>query len=429
MRLPALSRQPAFRSLCLAGLVSDTGDWLRFVALPIVVYQLTGSALGTSLAFLVELAPGIALAPLAGWCADRFDRRRLLIVVSGLQAAALVPLLVVHTRADLPMVYAVILIEAAMFTVFDPVKNALLPALVPGADLVSANSLVGLSQNLARLAGGPLGGLLLAAGGLGVVVAADLISYLIAAVIIARIVTPASTRPADHYGVPRRPGRGAYRSMLHSRPIRAALLVMVVSQVAQGIFVVLFILFVAQRLHGGPSDIGLLRGVQAVGAIAGGVILAVIARRYSPGALTAWAAIIFGAVDLVVWNAPLLSTNIALYVLLFIVIGAPGIVLGTGLISALQIDTDDTNRGRVFGAFGLAGNVGQAVGMLAAGLLASPLGLLSILNIQAVLYLAGGGIAAWSMTGHRTRRVPPNARAGRCSGDRIGTVDVAKPNM
>jgi len=401
VRLPALSRQPAFRSLCLAGLVSDTGDWLLFVALPIVVYQLTGSALGTSLAFLVELAPGIALAPLAGWCADRFDRRRLLIVVSGL-SAALVPLLVVHTRADLPMVYAVILIEAAMFTVFDPVKNALLPALVPGADLVSANSLVGLSQNLARLAGGPLGGLLLAAGGLGVVVAADLISYLIAAVIIARIVTPASTRPADHYGVPRRPGRGAYRSMLHSRPIRAALLVMVVSQVAQGIFVVLFILFVAQRLHGGPSDIGLLRGVQAVGAIAGGVILAVIARRYSPGALTAWAAIIFGAVDLVVWNAPLLSTNIALYVLLFIVIGAPGIVLGTGLISALQIDTDDTNRGRVFGAFGLAGNVGQAVGMLAAGLLASPLGLLKHPEHS------GGAVPRWRRHRRMVHDRPPN---------------------
>lgn len=381
-----------------------------------MVYQLTGSALGTSLAFLVELAPGIVLAPLAGWCADRWDRRRVLIVVSGLQAAALVPLLVVHTRAHLPVVYAVILVEAALFTVFDPVKNALLPTLVPGTDVVSANSLVGLSQNLARLAGGPIGGVLLAAGGLRVVVAADLISYLIAAVLIARIVIPASTRPAEHHIGPRRPGRGAYRSMLRSRHVRAALLVTLISQIAQGIFVVLFVLFVAQRLRGGSSDIGLLRGVQAVGAIAGGVILAMIARRYSPGTLTASAAIAFGAVDLVLWNASLLSTNMALYVVLFIVIGAPGIVLGTGLISALQIDADDTNRGRVFGAFGLTSNLGQAVGMLAAGLLTTPLGLLSILNTQAVLYLAAGGIAAWSMADHRAQRrrqpsSPAQARA------------------
>lgn len=62
-----------------------------------------------------------------------------------MHAATLVPLLVVHTRAELIMVYAVILLEAALFTLFDPVKNALLPTLLPGTDLVSANSLVGLS--------------------------------------------------------------------------------------------------------------------------------------------------------------------------------------------------------------------------------------------------------------------------------------------
>lgn len=398
MRLRSLWGHPAFRSLWLAGFVSDTGDWLLFIALPIVVYQLTGSAFGTSLAFLVELLPGIVLAPLAGWCADRWDRRRVLVVVCCLQAFALVPLLVVHARAQLPLIYAVILVEAALTTLFEPAKNALVPSLVRAGDLVSANSVIGLGQNLARLAGGPLGGVLLAAGGLRIVVTADLISYLVAAVIIGRIAASASNQATVPHDRRRLPGRGAYQSMLRSRRLRGALLATLVSQIAQGIFVVLFILFVAQRLHGTVSEIGLLRGVQAVGAIAGGVILVVIARRYSPGTLAAGAAIAFGAVDLVVWNASLLSTNTALYVGLFIVIGAPGIVLGTGLISALQLDTHDTNRGRVIGAFGLTSNLGQAVGMVAAGLLAAPLGLLSILNTQAVLYLAAGGIAAWLMT-------------------------------
>lgn len=82
MRMPAPLRGAAFRSVWLAGLVSDAGDWLLLIALPVVVYDLTGSALGTSLAFLVELAPGIVLAPLAGWCADRWDRRRMLVALS-----------------------------------------------------------------------------------------------------------------------------------------------------------------------------------------------------------------------------------------------------------------------------------------------------------------------------------------------------------
>ena len=75
MALPAALRRPAFRSLWTAGVVTDAGDWLLFIALPIVVYRLTGSALGTSFAFLAQLAPAIALAPLGGRLADRLDRR------------------------------------------------------------------------------------------------------------------------------------------------------------------------------------------------------------------------------------------------------------------------------------------------------------------------------------------------------------------
>jgi MFS family permease len=223
VRLPVPLRAAAFRSVWLAGLVSDTGDWLLLIALPVVVYDLTGSALGTSLAFIVELAPGIVLAPLAGWCADRFDRRRVLVTVSLAQAAALLPLFAIQTRADLPILYAVILSESALLTVFDPTKNAFLPTLVSGNDLVAANSLVGLGQNLARLVGGPVGGVLLAAGGLRVVAAADLISYLAAAVLI-------RAGRAGHRREPHPPGvrqerapdrqRGSYcssRSSLRSR--------------------------------------------------------------------------------------------------------------------------------------------------------------------------------------------------------------------
>jgi MFS family permease len=67
---------PAFRTLWAAGVISDAGDWLLLVALPIVVFQLTGSALGTAVAFAAELGPGIVLAPVAGRLADALDRRR-----------------------------------------------------------------------------------------------------------------------------------------------------------------------------------------------------------------------------------------------------------------------------------------------------------------------------------------------------------------
>src|SRR5262249_7220614 len=164
-RLVTALRVPNFRRMWFAGLVSDTGDWVLLAALPILVYQLTASTLGTAAAFLVELVPPVLLAPVAGRIADQFDRRRTLVVVSLLQAVALVPLLLVRDRSDLAIVYAVIAVESALAAVFDPTKNALLPTLVDAERLVSANSLVGLNQNIGRLVGAPLGGLLLAIGG------------------------------------------------------------------------------------------------------------------------------------------------------------------------------------------------------------------------------------------------------------------------
>lgn len=153
-RPPSL-KQADFRSLWLAGLISDGGDWLLFIALPILVYTETGSALGTSVAFLIELAPGILLAPVAGWLADRSDRRRLLLVLTLLQAVSVLPLAIVHGRGGLPIIYGVILVQASLAALFDPAKNALLPTLLPVGELVSANVAARWMTNPGRGTGSP----------------------------------------------------------------------------------------------------------------------------------------------------------------------------------------------------------------------------------------------------------------------------------
>ena len=120
---------PAFRRLWIAGVVSDAGDWLMFIALPLVVLQLTGSAFGTSIAFLLELAPPVLLAPLVGRLVDRLPGRGVMVAALLAQAGSLLPLLAVHDRSDLPVVYGVIVAQATFATVFEPAKNAMLPTL------------------------------------------------------------------------------------------------------------------------------------------------------------------------------------------------------------------------------------------------------------------------------------------------------------
>jgi predicted MFS family arabinose efflux permease len=184
--------------------------------------------------------------------------------------------------------------------------------------------------------------------------------------------------------------RGAVRAAITQPGVQPILAVTFVAQVAQGIFVVLFVLFVAQRLGGGAGEIGLLRGVQAVGSIAAGLVLIVLGRRFAPGGLVAWSAITFGLLDLAVWDLSYLTTNTAGYVALFIVVGAPGVVMGTALITALQRASAEGQRGAAFSVLGSTMNLGQAVGMVAAGLLTASVGLMPMLNAQAALYLLAG---------------------------------------
>jgi len=377
-------RNRDFRRLWLAGLVSDTGDWMLLVALPILVYQLTGSSLGTSMAFLIELVPAVLITPLAGRLADRSDRRTLLVAVSLCQAAALVPLL---AGAHLPVLYCVIALQAALASLFDPAKNALLPTLVAKDQLVAANSLIGLNQNLGRLVGAALGGAALMAGGLSVIVAGDAASFLLSAVLIWGVRPPNASVPMSDTPPPRPAGNPFAR-----RSVLVGLAVTAITAIGQGLFIVLFVVFVARNLHGNAAENGLLRAVQAIGAIAGGLILA-RASRVRPGRLAGVACLVFGAVAVLTWNLPHATTAEPVYAVLFICFGIPGIAMVSGLISSLQQATTDGERGRVFAAFGAAFAFGQAVGMVAAGILGDRLGAVPLLNVQAICYLAGGAAA------------------------------------
>ena len=151
----ALLRRRDFGLLWAGGLISETGDWFLLVGLPVWVLQVTGSSLVTATVFLVGLLPGLVVGPLAGVLVDRWDRRRTLVAVSLAQAAFLLPLLAVVGRDRLWVVYLVMAVEAILSQLDDPARNALVPALVPGADLVGANALIGLNGNLARLPAAP----------------------------------------------------------------------------------------------------------------------------------------------------------------------------------------------------------------------------------------------------------------------------------
>jgi Na+/melibiose symporter-like transporter len=462
----ALLRRRDFGLLWAGGLISETGDWFLLVGLPVWVLQVTGSSLVTATVFLVGLLPSLVVGPLAGVLVDRWDRRRTLVAVSLAQAGFLLPLLAVDGRGDLWVVYLVMAVEAVLGQFNDPARNALVPALVDHDDLVGANALIGLNGNLARLVGSPLGGVLVEVAGLPGLVVGDAASFLLGAVLIglvrSRAPVPGSGSGSGSVAVAEAasgpvaagsgsgsgstgrpvPGRGparpaadgapsgrvaedrkrgvrlstapgsvrvvagewvdGLRVVVGDRGLRWGLAVNGLAAVAQGIFTVLFVVFVARELGGDGGQVGLLRGVQAIGGLIGGALVVGLARRLEAGRLLGTSLLAFALVDLAIWNGPLVTTADWLYLGLFVAAGIPGVGVLTGLTALVQERTADAYLGRVFATFLGSFNGLMAVGMLLAGLLGDTVGVVAVLNGQAGLYLLAGLVAVAAL-GRRAR--------------------------
>jgi hypothetical protein len=171
-----------------------------------------------------------------------------------------------------------------------------------------------------------------------------------------------------------REGLGAVR---RSRRLVGVFVVGGLTAFAQGIFLVLFVVFVERQLGASGAAVGLIRGFQAVGGIVGSILV---------GAL----ALLLGLLALGDWNLSHVTTEVAVYCVLFAVAGMPVAAYATGLITTAQVTCSPDYRGRVFGAFGTAEGGATAVGLAVGGLLGDRLGVVPILDVQALLYVFAG---------------------------------------
>ncbi|HYF61961.1 MAG TPA: MFS transporter, partial [Herpetosiphonaceae bacterium] len=126
----AVLRQRNFALLWSSGFISMVGDWMLFTALPIYIYQLTGSALATSISFMTRMLPGLLFGSLAGVFVDRWDRKRIMLICNLLLAASLLPLLLVRSAEWVWIVYFTTFASSLAGQFFGPAENALLPRLV-----------------------------------------------------------------------------------------------------------------------------------------------------------------------------------------------------------------------------------------------------------------------------------------------------------
>jgi MFS family permease len=384
-RLRAVFARPGYRRLWLARTASQWGDVFATVALSLLVFDLTGSALGVSAVVAVEIIPVLLFAPFAGTLVDRLPRVQVMVAADLLRAVLATAL--IFTSGNVAAVYVIAFALSIGTVLFKPAANSTLPTLVTDRELVAANSGIWTAAVLSQIALAPLAGVLYAALGPGPAFGINAVSFLTSAAALAGLRLPTAT------GSTRQPGfftdaAAGIRLLAGDRLLRALGAGQVLAALSAGATSALLVVLASEHLQLPPSGFGLLLGARGSARCSG--------RSCSP----AWSPIrdgrrsrsaptsCAGSSTLSWRRSPRCPSPWAL--------AAYGLGTSSGAVtfnSLLQAHTPAEARGRIFASFDVLWQLGRLVSLLLGGLLAIAIG------IQAVYYLGGVLLLLAAMVG------------------------------
>jgi MFS family permease len=386
-------RHRNFRLFIGGQIVSLVGTWMQNVAQAWLVYRLTHSELLLGTAWFCSQIAVFALGPLGGIAADRFSRRKVVIVtqtLSMVQAFVLAAL----TLSGHVQVWHVLVLAGALGAInaFDmPGRQALVIQMTSKEDLINAISLNSAVFNAARVVGPAIAGLLLAAVGEGTCFLINGISFL--AVILSltamRIPRDAPKAPAPMW----RHLVDGFRYAGRHSAVRRVLALMGAITLSSMPGLVLMPFFADDIFHRGAGGLGVLMGAMGVGAVVGALTLARRTRVSGLGRVMAISGLTTGACYLAFAVSPFFYLSLALMPLV-------GYSVMRGMASAnttIQTLIPDEYRGRIMALYSMTVVGLGPFGSLAAGALAGRFGVRATMGAGGVLALVSSLVFAWSL--------------------------------
>ncbi len=336
-----------FRFFLSGAVLSNIGTWMQQVALGWLVLGLTGSAFYVGLVNFTANVPVTFLVLFAGVAADRLDRKKLIIwtqVVMLLLALILAYITQIH-RVNIPIIILISLGFGLMTAFMFPAWQAFLSDIIPKKDLMNAIALNSAQFHTARLIGPAVAGLVLAAWGASANFYINAVSFL--AVILAML----AIRP-DHH--PKAPEFGIMSHLkegfqyVQGKPVVRNLLLTVGIITLFGMpYATLMPVFVKNVLHLGATGFGFMMAANGLGALAGALLVAVLAPYVKRETLIKTGATIFG----LGLTALGFVHSVALAVPALIVCGGAFLVTNSAINTSLQSMTPRRLRGRVMSMF------------------------------------------------------------------------------
>jgi MFS family permease len=337
-----------FRLYYLGQLVSLNGTWMQSVAQSWLVYRLTGSGTMLGLVGALTLVPNLIFGIYGGWLADRFDRRRLLMIA---QALAMIQAVLLGALTILGWVEAwhILLLALALGlvqAVETPVRQSFISQLVPREDLANAIALNSSMFHLARFMGPAIAGVLVAWIGEGPVFLINSITFIAVLASLFYLQFPKATREQTN----QRGLSGLWSGLHYARGhhlIRTLLVMVATVSLMGSAMVVLMPIFVVQVYGQGPGTLGLLMGMLGAGSLTGALLLAgrrdfrLLERRVALAAIAVGVGLILFAFN--PWHG--------LALLILFVIGLSATTVFASSNTLIQLAVPDRLRGRVMALF------------------------------------------------------------------------------
>ncbi len=290
-----------FRLFFGGQLISNLGNSITDFALPLLVYQITGSQLGLGLAFAIRMLPFLLFSLHIGAWVDRLDRKKLMVVSDVLNAALLLPIPILGLAGILPveLIFVFLFLSSTISIVFDTGQFAAVYSLVDERDLVRANGRLRANFQITSVAGAPIvGGLIWLGVRLETVLLIDAVSFLVSAAALLMVrrsfnpppddePTPVATIMSDI--------REGLRFVVGNPLMRATIAMATLINLTTTVVPATIIAFGTERLGASEFELSILTAFGAAGAIALALSAAPLRERFSFSAVTFWAVVAAGA--------------------------------------------------------------------------------------------------------------------------------------
>jgi Na+/melibiose symporter-like transporter len=243
-----------------------------------------------------------------------------------------------------------------------------------------------------------VGGVTVQAAGLQGIVVIDLVSFLAAAALIAGVsadhgrvaVAAVAERAAGALAAFWGEWIDGLRLIARTRVAAVLLAYAAVTGVGEGVIATLIVPFVTDVIESGGAGYGAILSAQAVGGLAGSILVVRLAGSVSPELLVAGGGLGIGVIDLAIFTYPLAVPVLWPAIVLMVVVGVPVAALRAGLATLQQTAVEDAYRGRLLGSFGTTMALAMALGAVVGGTLGETVGIVPLLVIQSIAYAVAG---------------------------------------